>query len=382
MHALVTAPIPSHPQNHGNRARVYAVCKELQARGYQVHYVYSGLEGLSDEQEQAMRDTWEHVYVLPKEKLVRKQSRRGHYLIDDWYPPAVTDITNRILSIWDIKLCVANYVWLSAWLEQVPAHIPRYIDTHDVFGNRHKALKRDGIKPSWFYTTPKEEAKALARASTVLAIQDEEAETFRKLTKTPVRTLGFFDSPRFLPTRPVPEADRKLRVGYIASDNPINTNALSGLCTQLAKQPAIRENCELILAGPICSTEPAQNEMFTRLGYVPSISGFYGDMDLILNPNIGGTGLKIKSVEALSFGRALVATKDAMTGIPTSHNLHACETIEGLVDGLSRLATKREDIKKLEQAGQQSYLAYQQAQTDTLDVIFPRVGVKTEAGNG
>lgn len=373
MHALITAPIPSHPQNHGNRARVYAVCRELQARGYQVHYVYSGLEGLSDEQEQAMREAWEHVYILPREHVVRHRSRRRHHLIDDWCPPEITAITNRILGIWDIRVCVANYVWLSKWLEDVPAHIPRYIDTHDVFGNRHKALKRDGLVPNWFYTTPKEEAKALGRASTVLAIQDAEADTFRAMTDTPVRTLGFFDAPAFLPEKPLPEKGARLRVGYIASDNPINVNALKGLADAFAQNPGILEKCELVLAGPICSTDAAEQAPCTRLGFVPSVKGFYEDMDLIINPNIGGTGLKIKSVEALSFGRPLLATRDAMIGIPSGHAMHQCDTIQDLSARLDALAGARHQLASLGQAGRDAYRAYQAAQLETLDDLFPRV---------
>ncbi|MFC4347210.1 glycosyltransferase [Kordiimonas lipolytica] len=372
MHALVTAPIPSHPQNHGNRARVYSVCREIQARGYQLHYVYTGLEGLSEEQEQAMREAWEHVYILPREKVIKKRSRRRHHLIDDWHSPDVTKLTSRILDIWDIRLCLANYVWQSAWLEAVPKDIPRYIDTHDVFGNRHKTLKRDGIEPSWFYTTPKEEAKALARASRVIAIQDEEAKTFRGLTDTPVSTLGFFDPPQFLKGRKMP-GQAKLKVGYIASDNPINVNALKGLSIALKERPALHDQCELFLAGPICNTAPADEPFYERLGFVPSVEGFYSDMDIVLNPNVGGTGLKIKSVEALRFGRPLLATRDAMIGIPTEHPLHACATIGALCDGLATLAADRKELDVLQQSGQEIYGAYLKAQYETLDLLFPRL---------
>jgi len=376
MHALVTAPIPSHPQNHGNRARVYAVCRDIQARGYQVHYVYTGLEGLSEEQEQAMRQAWDHVHVLPRDLVVKKRSRRRHHLIDDWHSPAVTKLTNRILDIWDIKLCLANYVWQSAWLEAVPKDIPRYIDTHDVFGNRHKALKRDGLEPSWFYTTPREEAKALARASRVIAIQDEEAKTFRSLTDTPVCTLGFFDPPHFLEGKAVAPGG-KLKVGYIASDNPINVSALKGLSDALKTRPALMDQCDFYLAGPICNTAPAEQACYRRLGFVPSVEGFYADMDVVLNPNVGGTGLKIKSVEALRFGRPLVATRDAMIGIPTEHQLHACPTIGALCDGLTVLADDPREVGVLQQSGREIYSAYLQAQYETLDLLFPRVpGIK------
>lgn len=380
MHALVTAPIPSHPQNHGNRVRVYSICRELQARGYQVHYVYSGLEGLTEAQENAMRSTWEHVYILPRKRGQRKRSHWRHHLIDDWHPDEITKLTNRILNIWDIKICVANYVWLSAWLDHVPRSIPRYIDTHDVFGNRHKALKKDGLKPTWFYTTPREEAKALKRATTVIAIQDTEAKTFRALSDTPVTTLGFFDAPRFLEARTQNKTASMLKVGYIASDNPININALKALTEELMQVPSIRESCDFYLAGPICKVDLPDEGLFKRLGFVESQASFYEDMDLILNPNMGGTGLKIKSVEALSFGRALLATNDAMIGIPVEHPLHRCRDIKSLCQGLIHLARNPEDISHLEASGREVFQGYYQQQQNALDSLFPRLQDFTEKG--
>lgn len=372
MHALVTSPVPSHPQNHGNRARVFALCKELQARGYKVHFLYGGLEGLAASQEQALRTEWDHVYILPKEAITRKRSRRSYYLIDDWYPAAVTEMVARILAIWDVRICLANYVWFSGWLDAVPTHIPRFIDTHDIFGNRHKALKRDGLQPNWFYTTPKEEAKALARASTVLAIQDEEAKAFARLTKTPVETLGFFDEPHYLSPL-TPESRQKLRVGYIASDNPINQNAMAGLNESLAQNPQLTDRCDFFLAGPICATGPGEASQFTRLGFVPSVEDFYRDMHVILNPNIGGTGLKIKSVEALRYGRPLLATRDAMIGIASPHAQHACRDIDTLCRELTSLTESETALQELEKAGRDVYDAYVCKQRETLDRLFPKL---------
>jgi glycosyltransferase involved in cell wall biosynthesis len=370
MHALVTSPVPSHPQNHGNRARVFSVCRALQSQGYEVHFVYGGLEGLAPEQERAMRDAWDHVYILPRKYISRRRARRRHHLIDDWYPEEITRITRRILDIWDIRICLANYVWFSGWLTHAPAHLPRYIDTHDIFGNRHKALKRDGLAPSWFYTSPKEEAKALARASTVIAIQDEEARVFRKMTDTPVKTLGFFDAPHYLP--PLERAEgRRLRVGYIASNNPINQSALARLNQSLAAVPALLDACDFLLAGPICDTEAARNSAFEPLGFVPSVEGFYRDMDVILNPNIGGTGLKIKSVEALRFGRPLLATRDAMIGIPTRHEMHACADTDALCESLGTLASSPAALQALETAGRATYDGYCRTQLETLHALFP-----------
>jgi len=370
MQVLVTSPIPSHPQNHGNRARVFSLCRTLQKRGYKIHFVYGGIEGLTEQQETAMRAAWDHVYIVPHAPGPRKQSHRKHHLIDDWYVPAVTDITNRILAIWKIDYCLANYVWFSQWLEQVPPGIPKYLDTHDMFANRHKSLKKDGILGNWYSTTPKEEAKAFNRADIVLAIQDNEASHFQKATTRRVETMGHYLAPNFLPVR-TPEAGKKLKVGYLASGNPINQHSLHYFVRALNNRAALRDSCSFYLAGAICTSDTSEGSPFTKLGFVESPEAFYRDMDVILNPNMGGTGLKIKSVEALSFGKPLVATKDAMIGIDTYEAMHQCLDMLCLCDSLEQLAQSSESVLQLADTSRQTYERYCRAQLSSLNLLFP-----------
>lgn len=374
MQVLVTSPIPSHPQNHGNRARVYSLCRTLQRRGYKIHFVYGGFEGLTEKQELAMRETWEHVYVLPHDPSPRKQSKRKHHLIDDWYIPEITNITNRILNIWDISHCLANYVWFSKWLEEVPAGIPKYLDTHDMFANRNKRLKRDGMKATWYSTTPAEEAKAFARADVVLAIQSSEAETFRRATDSQVETLGHYVPPHFLPNR-VRKQGEKLKAGYLASNNPINQHSLVQLVKELKTRPELQEKIDFKLAGAICTAGVADDSPFEKLGFVNSVDDFYTGMDIILNPNIGGTGLKIKSVEALSYGKPLIATADAMIGIDSDEPQHQHKTLKSLCNGLAILASTPESVTALGKQGRDIFMAYSKQQQNTLDSLFPETAL-------
>ncbi len=380
MQILVTSPIPSHPQNHGNRARVFSLCRTLQERGYSIHFVYGGLEGLSQEQELAMRNCWEHVYIVRPQRGVRKQSRRKHHLIDDWYVPEVSEITARILKTWKIDYCLANYVWFSRWLEDVPTGIPKYLDTHDMFADRHKRLKADGMQPSWYNTTKREEAKALKRADCVLAIQSAEASFFEKLSKTAVRTLGHYVPANYLPKPTTPR--KKLKVGYLASNNPINQHALSELVKELSKEPALHDRFTFELAGAICSSSVAEDIPFTKHGFVESAESFYAEMDIILNPNLGGTGLKIKSVEALAYGKPLLATHDAMIGIPSPYNLHQHADVNALVQSLKALDGSPDETSALATASQEVFSAYQKAQLDTLDDLFPQDRIYDEAKHG
>lgn len=376
MHILVTSPIPSHPQNHGNRARITALCKALQAKGADIHYVYGGLEQLPPAQEMEMRDTWDHVHVLPPYRLEeRKQSHPNHHLLDDWYVEGVSDITHKILDTWNIDYCIANYVWFSKWLETVPAGIPKYIDTHDLFGDRHKRLRADGLPENWFSTSQKEEARGFRRADTVIAIQSQEAATMRAMAETPVVTLGHFITPDFLPpskAQEVIDSGDKIIVGYMASDNPINQQSLVEMNNAIKHRAGDLGKFAFKLAGGICASGAAAETPFEKLGFVPDARAFYAGCDIIINPNIGGTGLKIKSIEAAAYGKALVATADAMAGIETSLPAHGLRDASALVDYLATTDPKTA-IPEGEEASKLLVEKYMAEQTTAMQALFPKL---------
>ena len=382
MHILVTSPIPSHPQNHGNRARVYSLCRTLQQYGAKIHYVFGGLEELPTNQELAMRQAWDHVHILSPSRNHRdRMSGGGHHHIDDWYVEEVTRLTKHILSTWRIDCCIANYVWFSKWLEQVPGNIPKYIDTHDVFADRHRRLEQDGLSASWFSTSPGEESKGFDRADTVIAIQSEEAKEFTNRTKADVATLGHFVEADFLEPR-AKTGSANIKVGYLASNNPINQQSLAMFEASLEKYPALADRFEFILAGGICDSPAAVETKFRKVGFVDNIRDFYKDLDLVINPNIGGTGLKIKSIEAMAYGKPLVATADAMVGIDSSHKAHALATTDALCQYLKQFVTT-EALPGLSLTSRQIITQYIAEQQQTLDALFPGLGIKRQiAGSG
>ena len=50
---LVISPTPTHPQNAGNRIRIYNLVSNLKELGHDVHFLYEGRESISDHVEEA-----------------------------------------------------------------------------------------------------------------------------------------------------------------------------------------------------------------------------------------------------------------------------------------------------------------------------------------
>jgi hypothetical protein len=234
-------------------------------------------------------------------------------------------------------------------------------------------LIADGIAPAWFYTTPEQEGVGLDRADAVIAIQESEAETLRERTKSAVLVVGHLLPANF---RPLRKPTRKPAVGYIASSNPTNVFSYRRLEAAIRRLPAILDKYDFLLAGPICRV--VSPLAFKPLGELADVEEFYERVDIVLNPNLGGTGLKIKSVEALSYGRPFVCTADSMIGIESGASAHRCADPEEIVAFLDTLGP----LEPLARESRDAFSRYQEKQLDAMERLVSFAGAPARTGDG
>lgn len=371
-HILIVSPIPSHPTTHGNRARLLQFALKLRARGFFLTLIYTGSEGLSETSEAQMRGFWDHMVLLPPTPGKRKINPDREHQLDDWADDRLPAVIEEFCAVWHVDAVIVNYVWLSACLDAVPQNIVKIIDTHDVFGDRHAALRAQGVKVSFFSTSAAEEGQGLDRADLVIAIQDSEAKILAKRTRTPVKTLGHSPQIAFLPKRRR-EENTPLTVGYFASENPLNQHATKLLIEALEKDRGVLGRADWLLAGSICGTESGSRWPGRRVSWVDSPRDFYETVDIVINPHMGGTGLKIKSVEALTYGRPLVGTIDATVGLPTEHPLHRETDPTALVKAVDALCASPQDIDDLTAHCHKVITEYDDMLEKQVDDVFPNI---------
>lgn len=315
MRILVVSPIASHPQNQGNSARIFAMCRQLQALGHSIHFLYYPLEGLTPDQDRDMSACWDYFHTLPCDLPNTEKTLGEFYGIDDWYDPRLGEYAAQLNDQWNFDMVWVNYVWFSAVLDSLPDSVYKVIDAHDVFGNRHLRFTEVGLDPEWFYTTVEEELHGLIRANMIIAIQDEEEAYFRdvlKASSTEVITLGYIIPPRFSARK---HQRGKPTIGYLGSGNPFNVSSIKDFVLALQGSPAIQQEYRFVLAGTICD-KITNLPPFEIMGRLDDLDDFYKNVDIVINPMIGGTGLKIKTLEALSCGVSFIGTESAFAGIP------------------------------------------------------------------
>lgn len=376
---LIISPVRSWPCDQGNRTRIQALGQLLRARGHRVHFVLSELEGRAGEDVLArMAGQWDLVRSVPYTHQ-RRQRFADAWGADDWYDPALDAVVAGMCRAWDYDLCLVNYAWMSRALDQVPQGVFRAIDTHDAFGDRHKRLYAAGTSPAWYYTRPEEEALCLDRADCVIAIQEEEQAWFESLSNVPVRTIGHVTGAAFLPPRAGGQG--RYRIGYLASGNPSNRQSITTLIRHWRANGFLADNVELHVAGAVCEALAGSEDGFlVSHGVVPDPAGFYAGMDAIVNPNIGGSGLKIKSVEALAFGRPLFATREGMLGICPTKPPYVVETVDALVTHLAAVLQTDPGLDRARRWARDTYLSYRDRQIAAFDALLADVAALRATG--
>lgn len=183
---------------------------------------------------------------------------------------------------------------------------------HDLFSKRESDFSELGVTDSYGQISRSEEMSLLGRAGGVVAIQEEEAEIVRQALKNSdvgVVPVGVEASDRIQPGRP----DTVLFVGSNAGPNIVGIKWFLDHVWPLLRQR--KPDLKLEIAGSCCDLLiPTQG--VTLLGVVPDLSPIYERAGVVISPLTVGSGLKIKLIEGLAAGKAMVVTSTTLQGVP------------------------------------------------------------------
>jgi glycosyltransferase involved in cell wall biosynthesis len=364
--ALVVVP---WSDENGSMRIIDLVNQSLRDLGYQLHVVAYNKAGGNPS-----RDTWTYFYDLPHARNFEKMHiidgelvLDGHS-VDDWAGDDLVQFVRSLDDAWHFDAIVCHYVFLSRVLEFVNPKASRILVTHDRFAGRNTRFAESGMKDSFYFsTTEDEEAKGLARADHVVALQEDEAEYFRGIlgeSATRVHTVPVFEPPSFLPER---ERSGPLRVGYIGSSYINNKTALSNFFSDIDLPPS--DEIEFVVAGRVTRVLEKGDvpRGVTVGGDVGELSEFYSSVDVVINPDYFASGRKIKAFEGLAFGLPVLTTAESTTGFEDVPDDMRFESNDAILARLRELATDPEAYRTAVSAARAAYLAlYNRYRTDTL----------------
>jgi SAM-dependent methyltransferase len=227
-------------------------------------------------------------------------------------PDLLVELLRRLDAGLRPDMLLAEYIFMTRPFSVLRPEIVKVIDTIDVFSTKARKVEQYGVTDG-LAIAEQEEAALLSRAEVLIGIQpDEAADLARLAPASEVVSIGV-DFPVIEHAPPPPAQPVAL---LVASGNPMNVKGLRDFLR--FSWPLVRQavpEAELRVVGSVGDSLLEMPEGVRILGRVARLDTEYAMARVAINPTVAGTGLKIKTVEALCHMRPVVLWPAGAEGI-------------------------------------------------------------------
>lgn len=360
MKVLMISPVHFLPDNTGNSTRIKNLLLVLKENEINVDYIHVLMDD-GDEKEMRESSLIDNYYRTEFKKdqslynLIKKFTRKVFHVLNLWHIPyTINEYCNKRIceyakSLYEknkYDVVIIEYVFLSRILDYIDDKAVKIIDTHDVFTDRHKKFTASKERYKWFFTTEKEEAKGFKKADRIIAIQNNEGDFIKKLSpENETYIIGHQVEIKKL------SSENEGNLLFFASENVINVKAIEWFVDNVFDL-IIKDYPEtkLIIAGRICKVLKYDNKNIVNFGEVDERESVYKKTTIIINPMRSGTGLKIKSIEALAYGKVLVTTSVGAEGLDSKNgqNFIIADEAKEFADSIKDLLKEPERMEQIQ----------------------------------
>lgn len=183
---------------------------------------------------------------------------------------------------------------------------------HDLFSSRQSQFQAIGFTDSVAALDLESETRLLGGADRIVAIQATEGQGIaEKLGKDRVLV-----APMAVTTAEQSYPGNSGHVLFVGSGTAPNVDAIRWFLAEV--WPAVHAqvpHAVLDVVGNVGNSVSGQGEDVKVHGLVDDLGTFYREADVVISPLRVGSGLKIKLVEALSYGKAIVASTVTCQGV-------------------------------------------------------------------
>lgn len=325
MKILVVSKDPTHRTTAGNRWGILKQAEMLHSLGCEVHFLYveelplrRKATGPYSVDMAACSEYWGdllHVYRVNKLQKAwfnvlyrfRKWFCGGDCGIDDDYPSGLSRYVRGLDSKYHFDACIVNYYYLTKLLTQCSIPV-KAVFTHDYF-----AYKNLVVGENVLHINPRSESRAVQRAAHIFAVQDDEFSYYSLISPRSC-VYNIYSLYEYHPQAVCGNHN----IVFLSGGNQFNVNGIRSFATEVfplvrAKYP----DAGLLVGGAICSRieDLGQMDGIELVGYVNDPEEFYSKADVAINPVYQGTGLKIKTFEAVSYDKITLVHPHSARGI-------------------------------------------------------------------
>lgn len=365
-------------QNQGNNARALALLHYFKNRKIEVDLVSCGSNKFTTKeiQELQSKNLLKNVFLMPnfkaskqpitylfKYKLPNKilQKPKRFYNVK----PGVQAKFNEVLKANTYDVIVISYAcWASLVIDNpYTKNTKLIIDTHDFLTSQYQNTKN--FKLGKFFET---EIKLLSYFKEILVVSVEERYIFSQFCKNSKVSMVTHT----LPTKHnFTGLNTKYDIIYVASANNHNVKAAKWFFNEV--YPLLSKNISILVIGKIAEHVPDFDNV-EKINFVETLDNFYQQSKIAICPMFSGTGLKIKVVEALSFGLPLVCNEAGVDGLLNKSNNGCLVTnnANNFAANIEKLLLDTIFYKKIQQQAKDYFIDSHsdQNQYQKLDEIF------------
>ena len=182
------------------------------------------------------------------------------------------------------------------------------IDTHDFLTSQFQNHKT--FQLGKFF---EKEIELLKMFDKILVISTEEKYLFSQFIDKEIFTATHSLSKNFADFN----IEKKYDLIYVASDNIHNKISIKWFFETV--YPLLSLDIKILIIGNI-SNSIADYPNVTKIKFAQDLNEYYLDSKIVICPMLSGTGLKIKVIEALSFGLPVVCTESGIDGMLNKTN--------------------------------------------------------------
>jgi len=219
----------------------------------------------------------------------------------------------RIFSSKHYDIIVINYeFWTELIDDNSMKDALKIIDTHDWI-TLNEFYKNKSLDIGKRFN---EELNNLAKFSRIVTISEDEHLVFKRFLGDKVINIPpSFPSHFEKNSRP-----KRYDLIFVGSENIFNIESIQWFFDNV--YPLIPKNINIVIIGRVCR-HVEKKENVELVEFSESLEEYYHQSKIAICPMLEGTGIKIKVIEALSFGLPVVGTERAIDGF-SSKTLNGC----------------------------------------------------------
>ena len=278
--------------------------------------------------------------------------------------PTQQESFNKILKNNSYDFIIISYACWAPLIEKNSylKNAKTIVDTHDFLTSQFQNTKKFQLG-SFF----EKEIQLLNLFDKVFVISNEEKYLFSQFISKPIHII----------THPLPtnfedkNVTKKYDLIYVASDNSHNVKAAKWFFESV--YPKLNPSIKIMVIGKIGKHFNDFSNV-EKIDYVVDLKPFYNDSKIAICPMLSGTGLKIKVIEALSFGLPIVCNEKGIDGMLNKSN-NGCLVSNDeneFKNYIEKLLTDDSFYQKTKQFGQNYFLENNSKDNvyNTFDKIF------------